>query len=107
MHLIELDRETLNKVTGPDEGDSAYDGYFCIQVDPFKCTCRLKPWVFIHFIRGIIVWAEKDDPSMLLCASIFKKNGYNPRIIEYNAIMGECVDWEDIPNGSDILNEAH
>jgi hypothetical protein len=107
MHIVEIDQETLDKVTGPDEGNALYEGYFCIQTRPFECSCRIKPWTFIHYIKSVIVWAEKDDPNMLKCAGFFKKHDFDPRIIEYKPMMGKCLDWEDIPNGGDLFKDGH
>lgn len=93
---------TLPRSVTPDEGNSAYEGYYYIKTDEFKCTCRVKPWRYLHYEDKVIVWPEKDDDSLLKNAQKMKEQGFNPKITEYNVMLGKAIPWDDIPNGKDI-----
>lgn len=93
---------TLPKEVTPDEGSPEYDGYFCLNTDEFNCTCRKRPWRFIHYSKKIIVWPEKDDEKLLNVAQKMKDLNLNPKIIDYKVMMGKAIPWDDIPNGDTI-----
>lgn len=93
---------TLPREVTPNEGNSEYDGYFCIKTDEYKCACRERTWHFIHCADKIVVWEEKDDNTLLHFAQMMKEMGLNPRIIEYNVMLGKAVRWDDIPAGATI-----
>jgi hypothetical protein len=93
---------TLPREITPDEGDYALDGYYYLKTDEFLCTCRNKPWRFLHYENKIIVWPTNDDDSLLKNAQRMKELGLNPKITEYKITMGKAIAWEDIPNGSTI-----
>ena len=99
MQIIS-DIETLNRAIAPDEGDSTFEGMFCIQTVPHVCSCRpTQPWTFAHYQKKIVVWNEKDDDKILQVASEFKKANYDPKIVEYQVLFGKAIHWDDIPNG--------
>jgi hypothetical protein len=82
-----------------EQGDTTLDGCYCIKTDAFYCSCRTRPWSFVHHEQQIIVWREKDNKTILKLAQTFKEHDFNPKIIEYEAMMGKAIDWEDIPPG--------
>jgi hypothetical protein len=97
---IITDLETLNKAMTPDKGNPNYEGMFCIKTVPYTCSCSPdKVWDFAHLEKKIVVWNEKDEDSILDLASQFKRNGYDPKIIEYKVMFGKAIHWDDIPDG--------
>lgn len=99
MQIIS-DLETLNRAMTPDEGNSDYEGMFCIKTVPYTCSCSPgKPWIFAHLQKQIVVWNEKDEDSILDLASQFKQMGFDPKIVEYKVIFGKAIHWDDIPDG--------
>jgi hypothetical protein len=93
---------TLPRNVTPDEGDTKHEGYYFLKTDEFNCTCRKRPWRWLHFDNKVIVWPTNDDDSLLKNAQRFKELGLNPKITEYKVIMGKAIAWEDIPDGSVI-----
>lgn len=93
---------SLPKEVTPDEGDYALDGYYCLKTDEYTCSCRDKPWRYIHCDMKIVVWPEKDDDSLLKNAQRMKDLGLNPKITEYKVMMGKAIPWDDIPDGTTI-----
>jgi len=103
MQIIN-DLDTLNKAVTPDEGNSEYEGMFCIQTIPYTCSCTIgKTWTFAHFSKKIVVWNEKDEDSILTIASEFKNCNFDPKIIEYKVIFGKAIPWDDIPDGDHVM----
>lgn len=106
LTVIDLDQDEfyILEYYEPLPDDENYDGYFCVQTVPFNCRCRNRPWTFVHWDKRIIVWKSKDDQALLQVAHEFKDMEFDPHIIEYNSVMGNCVDWQDIPAG-EIIGE--
>lgn len=93
---------TLPRSVSPNEGSPELDGYYCIFTDPFNCSCRTKPWRYLHYTKMIIVWPNNDDDSILQNAAEMKKLDTNPKIIEYKCMMGKAIPWDDIPMGETL-----
>lgn len=92
----------LPKAVSPGEGSPELEGYYCINTDSFYCSCRPKPWRYIHFNKKIIVWPTNDEDSILQNATEMKKLDLNPKIVEYKTMMGKAIPWDDIPVGSEL-----
>lgn len=93
---------TLPRAVSPDENDTDYDGYYCVQTAPYLCNCRRQPWTFTHYSKKIIVWEENDDDMILKVATEFKKMGLDPKIVEFKTIYGKCITWADIPSNGEV-----
>jgi|SRR6185295_18908784 len=98
LGMIELPRSVT-----PDEGDSQYEGYYYLKTDEYFCTCRQRPWRYLHFDKKVIVWPTNDDIALLKNAQNLKDSGFNPKIVEYNVMLGKAIPWDDIPHGSDLV----
>ncbi len=93
---------TLPKEITPDDMSSELEGGYCIKTEEFLCSCRDRPWRYMHYEGKIIVWNEKDDESILYSAKELKKMDLSPRIVVYTVMMGKGIPWDDIPSGATL-----
>ena len=100
MSTVLTETFTGNKLTlvpklddGSNDGD--FEGWFCIATDPYPCPGKNCSFIARHLtsLHKIIVWPEMDDPEILEMAKILKEMGRNPKIVEYEVSMGECISW--------------
>lgn len=90
--------EFLDQVVDLDYSGDEYDDYWCININPFQCGGCGSVVAYAqcgnHFI---IIWREKDEDSILELASALKDSDddYDPRIVQYNRILGPCVEFQD------------
>lgn len=79
-----------------DFSHEMYDDYYCINIKPFKCNGCGRPVCYASAgPHLIIIWAEKDEDSILEIADLLMKDGnYDPRIVKYNRILGPCITYE-------------
>lgn len=74
-----------------------YDGFWYLRMNNLKC----KGCGHVMFSaepddnHDILVWEEKDDDYLLQIAAQFKRAEMNPKIEEYKASLGPCVDFYD------------
>lgn len=84
----------LHELFGGEDGD--YDGWYCIQVTPCKCSgcgktvCFAEPDIF----HCILIWENKDDEPLLIAAEEFKQMKLEPIITQYHDYLGPCMTWE-------------
>lgn len=73
-----------------------YDEYWCINIKPFKCPgCNRAICYAVTGPHLILIWEEKDDETILDLANVLMKDGnYDPRIVQYNRILGPCIEYE-------------
>lgn len=76
-----------------------FGGWFCLAMAPW--TCEGCGTTFTHsntiLVNGgehlIVVWPERDDPALLRAAARRKKDGDDPKIVEYEKSLGKCVSF--------------
>jgi hypothetical protein len=78
-----------------DDSGADYTGWYCIATDPWPCPAEGCSFVARHITAAhlIIVWPEKDDPTLLLHAGIAKEVGRNPRVEEYEPGLGPACSY--------------
>lgn len=104
LDAIEKKRDEALAKTGEDLEDNDEDE---IELEPWYCI-RTEIWVcpnpdcdiYSNFVTAdhlIVVWPEKDNPSILRHAADCVKAQRNPRIVEYEERFGACIsyyEWE-------------
>ena len=91
----------INTKTDIDQGTTiyAYEGWFCIETNPFFCEGCKADFNFVHWNQKIVVWEENDCDSILNEAILLKKRDCNPRIIEYKDEFGPAIPFEQVTKG--------
>lgn len=83
--------------TDVDDGDvhgADYDGYYTIRVKPSTCGCgHVMEYAECNEVHLIVVWEENDDDTMLKAAAYLRDIGGDPKIVEYEADMGKCINF--------------
>ena len=77
-----------------DSGDD-HSGWFCVATDPVPCPAPNCTFV-AHFMTAahlILVWRERDDPTLLRHAQRAKEVGRNPRIVVYEPSFGPSASY--------------
>src|ERR1700733_7808646 len=89
-HRIGLDTD----VDGGDIHGADLDGYYTIQVRPIACGCgHIMQYAECNHAHVIVVWEEMDDDNLLHAAQELKVAGGDPKVVEYEASMGKCIDF--------------
>ena len=90
--------EMLEDVEGERCDPNDYQDWWCIQHNPIPCRSCNQPICYVEppFIHLIVVWEHKDDENMLRLASRIKELDYDPIIIRYSPIMGDCIPFEEV-----------
>lgn len=78
---------------GPDS--VSYAGWYTIKFNPpVRCGCgAIVEYAQCDTHHIIVVWEEKDDEHMLHAANNYKKSGLNPKVVEYEPSMGDCIEF--------------
>jgi len=101
-----LTEPTTDIETTDREGSSLDSDWWCIQTDPmiapapcnhtvsFVCgVMQIKrPYEPCHLI---IVWAKRDDESILSFAALCQKRGRHPQIVQYNELFGPWINYDN------------
>jgi len=81
-----------------DMNSGIYDGYYCINIKPFKCeNCKTLICYAVVGPHLIVVWPDKDDNDLLQVAEALMKDEfdrYDPHIVTYHELFGPCVTWD-------------
>lgn len=77
-----------------DEGEDR-SGWFCVRTDPFPCPAPSCSYVadFMTAAHLILVWEQRDDPSLLFHAQRAKEVRRNPRIVGYEPFFGPSASY--------------
>jgi len=77
-----------------DDGDDR-SGWFCVRTDPFPCPAESCSYVadFMTAAHLILVWEQRDDPSLLFHAQRAKEVPRNPRIVAYEPSFGPSASY--------------
>ena len=86
--------ETDEELWRDDDGDDRA-GWFCVRTDPFPCPAPSCSYVadFMTAAHLILVWEQRDDPSLLFHAQRAKEVRRNPRIVAYEASFGPSASY--------------
>lgn len=85
-----------------DDEDMEDDGpWFCLACKPFFCSdCkRTQRYAHIYFDMAtvpIVIFDEKDDDTLLMCAMHWQKEGRNPRVVDYHPDFGLSITIHDL-----------
>ncbi len=87
---IDQDEELWTDDSGQD-----YSGWFCVRTDAWPCPAEGCSFVamFLTAAHLVIVWPEKDDPSLLRHAAAARDVGRNPRPDVYEASFGPACSY--------------
>lgn len=101
--------EFLDQFVDLDYSGDEFDDYWCINIKPFKCANCNSIIAYAqcgnHFI---IIWENKDDQTILeVAAALQSVDDFDPRIVQYNRILGPCVKYEDAVERGWIENISH
>lgn len=79
-------------VDGPPSVD--YTGWWVVKIRSYRCGCdRIVGYAECDFKHIIVVWSERDDEHMLHAAQKLKEQSMNPKIIQYEPQMGQCIEF--------------
>ena len=90
--------DMLEDIEGEQVDPTEYEGWYCIQHQPIRClscgefVCYVEPPQY-HLI---VVWETKDHEDMLRLAGKIEKLGYDPIVIQYSPIMGNCIPYDEV-----------
>ncbi|MCU0309306.1 MAG: hypothetical protein MUE51_16400 [Thermoleophilia bacterium] len=78
-----------------DDSGQDYTGWYCIATDPWPCPADGCSFVAMHITAAhlVICWPEMDDPNLLTHAQIAKEVGRNPKVVEYEPVMGAACSY--------------
>jgi hypothetical protein len=78
----------------PGEGDD-HGGWYCIATDPFPCPAAGCAFVarFMTAAHLVLVWEQRDDPTLLRQARRAQEVGRNPRVAEYESRFGPSASY--------------
>lgn len=83
--------------TDIDDGDvhgADFDGYYTIKLAPETCGCgHVMEFSECDSAHLIVVWEERDDKNLLHAAAGHRDQGYDPKVVEYQASFGKCIDF--------------
>lgn len=87
--------------TSTGDTDSDLSDWYCIRTDPFpapECGCNVEHVTAPVIIAGrrfhmIVIWPERDHPTILEVAQQCKSAGRNPRIIECDVKEHETITY--------------
>lgn len=96
-----LDRSGTVERVDDDSTDDEYDDWYCIKVRAGRCAGCGQPYshVIDTAYHRIVVWPEKDDPSLLKVAAEAGRANVNPRVVSYEQALGRCVSWYRLASG--------
>jgi hypothetical protein len=86
-----------------DDSGTDYTGWFCVRTNPWPCPAEGCSFVamFLTAAHLVIVWPERDDPTLLRHSAVARDVGRNPRIEQYEASFGPACSyyqWEAAGN---------
>ena|SRR5947208_2456164 len=104
--LIEPDVLTIaptEEALWTDDSGEDYSGWYCVRTDPWPCPADGCSFVAMHLTAAhlIIVWPERDDPSLLRHSATARDIGRNPKVDVYEPSMGPACSyyqWEAAGN---------
>jgi hypothetical protein len=79
-----------------DSEEINFSGWWCVATSDFPCPANGCSFVARHMTAAhrIIVWAERDDRTLLHHAGLAQRVGRNPRVVEYEQSMGACISYD-------------
>jgi hypothetical protein len=89
------DEEVIEEELWVDESGEDYSGWYCVRTDPWGCPAVGCEFVanFLTAAHLVIVWPERDDPSLLRHAAAARDVGRNPRPDVYEPAFGPACSY--------------
>jgi hypothetical protein len=93
VELADADVAVEEELWTGDEKDHA--GWYCVATDPFPCPAEGCPFVaeFMTAAHLVLVWEQRDDPTLLRQAQRAKDVGRRPHVVEYEPSFGASVSY--------------
>src|SRR5688500_4304489 len=93
--IVETELFDEHELVWIDDPDAAHTRWFCARTDPFPCPATGCTFVadFMTAAHLVLVWEERDDPSLRWHAHRAKEVGRNPRVVPYENGFGPSASY--------------